>query len=87
MPISKSGRFTFHRQYSQWDVMEARRQYHAAQSRKYLSSVAGAVSSMQTAFTNQVTGSVDLTAKIAQSRIQTATQRAKLAALGIDIST
>lgn len=87
MPISRTGKFTFQRQYTNWEVMQSQRQFHAAQTQRYLSSASDALSSVLTAFNNQITGSANLTAKAALTRIQTATSLAKQAAQGIDIST
>ena len=87
MPIDKTGRFTWQKQYSRWDIMQARRQSNAAASQSYLNSGADALSALQTAFSNQITGSGDLAAKSALTRIQTTTALARQAAQGIDIST
>jgi hypothetical protein len=87
MPINKAGRFTYQKQYSQWDVMQAQRKSHAAASQQYMSSAADALSRIQTAFSNQISGAGNLTAEIALKRIQTTTALARQAAQGIDIST
>jgi hypothetical protein len=87
MPISRTGKFTFQRQYTNWEIMQSQRQFHAAQTQKYLSSASDAFAAMQTAFNNQITGAADLTARIALTRTQVATGLAKQAAQGIDIST
>lgn len=87
MPINKAGKFTYQKQYSRWDIIQAQRQSNAAASQRYLSSGADALSALQTAFTNQITGAGDLAAKTALTRIQTTTALARLAAQGIDIST
>ena len=87
MPINKAGRFTYQKQYSRWDIMQAQRSFHAQASQKYLASGADALSALQSAFSNQITGSGDLTLKAALTRIQTATALARQAARGIDIST
>ena len=87
MPIDKSGRFTWQKQYSRWDVMQAQRQSNIAASQRYLASGADALSALQTAFSNQITGAGDLAAKSALTRIQTTTALARQAAQGIDIST
>jgi hypothetical protein len=87
MPINKAGRFTYQKQYSRWDIMQAQRQFHAAASQNYLASGQDALSRLQNAFSSQITGSGNLTAKIALTRIQTATALARQAARGIDIST
>ena len=87
MPIDKAGRFTYQKQYSRWDVMQAQRQFHAQASQRYMSNASDALSAIQTAFSNQITGAGNLTAEIALKRIQTATALARQAAQGIDIST
>lgn len=87
MPINKSGRYTFQKQYSNWDVMQAQRSFHRAKTQEYLNSSADALSSLQNIFSNQITGTGDLAAKAALTRIQTATALAAQAARGIDIST
>lgn len=87
MPISRTGKFTFQRQYSNWEVMQSQRQFHAAQTQKYLNSANDAFSALQSAFSNQISGSASLTAQQVLTRIQTATGLAKQAAQGIDIST
>jgi hypothetical protein len=87
MPIDKTGRFTYQKQYSRWDIMQAQRSFHAAASQKYLADGQDAMSRLTSAFSNQITGTGDLTAKIALKRIQTATALARQAAQGIDIST
>ena len=87
MPINKAGRFTYQKQYSRWDIMQAQRSFHAQASQTYLASGQDALSRLQTAFSNQITGAGDLSAKIALKRIQTATVLARQAAQGIDIST
>lgn len=87
MPINKAGRFTYQKQYSRWDIMQAQRQFHAQASQKYLNAGSDALSSLQNAFSNQITGSGNLTAKVALQRIQIATSLARQAAKGIDIST
>jgi hypothetical protein len=87
MPIDRSGRFTSQKQYSRWDIMQAQRQFHAQASQKYLNSASDALSALQTAFSNQITGTGNLTATIALKRIQTTTALARQAARGIDIST
>ena len=87
MPINKAGRFTHQKQYSRWDVLQAQRSFNAVASQRYLASGQDALSRLQSAFSNQITGSGNLTAKIALTRIQTATMLARQAAQGIDIST
>ena len=87
MPIDKAGRFTYQKQYSRWDAIQAQRSSNAAASQKYLASRQDAWSRLQTAFSSQIAGTGDLTAKIALKRIQTATMRARQAAAQrIDIS-
>jgi len=86
MPISKTGKFTFQRQYSHWEMNQMRRQFHREQTQKYLNSGADAFAAMQNAFSNQIGGTGDLAAKAALKRIQTATGLAAQAAKGIDIS-
>jgi len=56
MPIDKAGRFTYQKQYSRWDVMQAQRQFHAQASQQYMSNASDALSAIQTAFSNQITG-------------------------------
>jgi hypothetical protein len=87
MPINRTGRYTSQKQYSRWDIMQAQRQFHAQASQKYLSNASDAVSRLQSAFSNQITGAGNLTAEIALKRIQTTTALARQAAQGIDIST
>jgi len=87
MPINKAGKFTYQKQYSNWDIIQAQRQFHAAASQKYLSSGSDALSALLTAFSNQVTGAGDLSAKAALNRIRNATAVAKQGAQGIDIFT
>ena len=86
MPIDKTGRFTYQKQYSRWDVMQAQRSFHAAASQRYMANAQDAFSQLTTAFSNQITGTGDLVAKAALKRIQTATALARQAAQGIDIS-
>jgi hypothetical protein len=87
MPIDKTGRFTYQKQFSRWDILQAQRSFHAQASQKYLANGQDAMSRLTNAFSNQITGSGNLTAKIALTRIQTATMLARQAAQGIDIST
>ena len=87
MPINKAGRYTYQKQYSRWDVMQAQRSLHAQASQTYLANGQDALSRLQNAFSNQITGTGDLTAKAALKRIQAATMLARQAAQGIDIST
>jgi hypothetical protein len=86
MPINKAGKFTWQKQYSAWEVIESQRNFHRAKTQEYLNSGSDALSSIQTAFNNQITGTGDLIAKAALKRIQTATALAADAAKGIDIS-
>jgi hypothetical protein len=86
MPISKTGRFTFQRQYSHWQINEARRQFHREQTQKYLSSGYDAMNALQSTFSNQIKGTADLTAQAALKRIQVATSLAMQAARGLNIS-
>ena len=88
MPINKAGRFTYQKQYSRWDAIQAQRSSNAAAAQKYLASRQDASSRLQAAFSNQITGTGDLSAKIALKRIQAAIMRARQAAAqSIDIST
>ena len=86
MPISRTGRFTFQRQYSHWEVYQARRQFHREQTQKYLSSGSDAMAALQSAVSDQIKGTADLTARAALKRIQIATSLARQAAQNIDIS-
>jgi hypothetical protein len=86
MPISKTGRFTFQRQYSHWEINQARRQFHREQTQKYLASGSDAMNALQSAFSNQIKGTADLTAQAALKRIQIATSLAMQAAQGVNIS-
>jgi hypothetical protein len=87
MPINKAGRFSWQKSYSAWDIMQSQRSFHKAKTQEYLNSGSDALSALQSAFTNQITGTGDLTAKAALKRIQTATMLARDAARGIDITT
>ena len=86
MPIDKTGRFTYQKQYSRWDIMQAQRSFHAQASQRYLAAGEDAMSRLTSAFSSHITGMGNLTAKIALTRIQTATALARQAAQGIDIS-
>ena len=86
MPISRTGRFTFQRQYSHWEMNQARRQFHREQTQKYLSNGSDAMAALQTAFSNQIKGAADLSAEAALKRIQVATGLARQAAGGLNLS-
>jgi len=73
MPIGKTGRFTFARQYSNWDIVQAQRQFHRAQTQKYLNGAADTASSLQGAISNQITGMASLAGQAAIERIKTVT--------------
>jgi hypothetical protein len=87
MPINKAGRYTTQKQYSAWDVMQAQRSFHRQKTQEYLNNASDALSALSTAMSNQITGSGDLAAKAALTRISTMTNLARQAAAGIDIST
>ena len=36
MPINKAGRYTYQKQYSRWEIMQAQRSFHAQASQNYL---------------------------------------------------
>ena len=87
MPINKAGRFTYQKQYSRWDSCRPSARSSAWPRRDIWPAGQDALSRLQSAYSNQITGSGNLTAKIALTRIQTATMLARQAAQGIDIST
>lgn len=86
MPIDKTGRFTWTKPTSYWKINEQVRQLNRQKSEEYLAAGANALSGLQTAFSNQITGSGSLAANAAVERIKTMTSLAKLASQGIDIS-
>lgn len=86
MPISRSGRFTFSRQYSSWDMVQAQRQFNREKAQQYLNSNANAVSALQTAFSNQISGSASLAAQAAVNRIRAKTAEVAKSAQSLSIS-
>jgi len=84
MPISKTGRFTFAKQYSNWDIIQAQRQFHREQTQKYLNSSLDALSSLQTAFSNQISGIASLAGQAAVDRIKAMTSALQQSAQGVD---
>lgn len=86
MPIDRTGRYTYQKQRSSWDIVQTQRQLHAQQTEKYLSAAADARAALSSAFSSQITGSADLAARAAVTRIRNAVL-ARQAARGLDIST
>jgi hypothetical protein len=72
MPINKSGRFSFARTYSAWEINQAWRARHAAMARSYLDDASAIRSALATASTNQIEGLSELAAKAAAARIEKA---------------
>jgi len=70
MPINKSGRFSFVRTYSAWEVNKAWRARHGAMAQRYLADASAIRSALASASTNQIDGVAALTAKAAVSRIE-----------------
>ena len=70
MPINKSGRFSFARTYSAWEINQAWRARHAAMAQRYLSDASAIRSALAGASTNQIDGVAGLAAKAAVSRIE-----------------
>ena len=70
MPINKSGRFSFVRTYSAWEVNQAWRARHAAMAQSYLSDASAIRSALAIVSTNQIYGVASLAAKAAVSRIE-----------------
>ena len=87
MPINKAGRYTAQKPGAYWKINESMRQLNRQKSQEYLNNGAYALSGLQTAFTNQITGSGSLAAQAAVDRLKAMNALAKLAAQGIDIST
>jgi hypothetical protein len=87
MPISNTGRFTYAKQYSSWDMIQAQRQFHREQSQKYLNSASDAVSALQSAFSNQISGMATLAGQAAVNRINAAMKQLQTSAKSLDIST
>lgn len=83
MPISKTGKFTFAKQYSNWDMMQAQREFHREQSQKYLNSASDAMSALQSAFSNQITGMASLAGQAAIDRINAKTSAVQKSAVNV----
>lgn len=87
MPINKTGRYTAQKPGAYWKINESMRQLNRQKSQEYLNNGANALSGLQTAFSNQISGAGSLAANAAIDRLRAMNSLAKLAAQGIDIST
>jgi hypothetical protein len=87
MPIDKTGRFTWSKPSSYWKINEQVRALNRQKSQEYLAAGQNALVGLQTAYSNQITGSANLAAEAAVDRIKAMTSLAKLASQGVDIST
>ncbi|MGB9365094.1 MAG: hypothetical protein WCE79_03680 [Xanthobacteraceae bacterium] len=70
MPINKSGRFSYVRTYSAWEVNQAWRARHAAMAQSYLADATAIRSALAVASINQIDGVASFAAKAAVSRIE-----------------
>jgi hypothetical protein len=86
MPIDKAGRFSWSKPSNYWKINESVRQLNRQKSQEFLAAGQNALSGLQTAFSNQITGSGNLAAQQAVERIKAMTSLAKLASQGVDIS-
>ena len=85
MAISGTGRFSFIRTYSAWQVNEAWRAQRRAIAQGYLADASAAGSALATAWSNQIQGTAMLAAQVAAARIQLESQAAVKAALNISV--
>jgi hypothetical protein len=86
MAINKAGRYTAQKPGAYWKINEQMRQLNRQKTQEYMSSASDALSRVQSAFSNHITGSGNLAAQAAVDRLKAMNQLAKLAAQGIDIS-
>jgi hypothetical protein len=86
MAINKAGRYTAQKPGSYWKINEQMRQLNRQKTQEYMASASDALSRVQTAFSNQISGAGNLAAQAAIDRLKAMNSLAKLAAQGIDIS-
>ena len=85
MAISGTGRFSFTRSYSAWQVNEAWRAQRRSIAQGYLADASAAGSAFATAWSNQIQGTAILAAQAAVARIRSEGQAATKAALNISV--
>ncbi len=83
MAISSTGRFSFFRTYSAWQVDEAWRARRRDIAQSYLADGAATGSAIASAWSNQIQGSAALAANAAVARIQAAAKAAAAVNLSV----
>ena len=86
MPITSSGRFSFVRSYSAWQVNEAWRARRRDMAQTYLNQSASTGSALATVWSNQIEGSASLAARAAITRIKTATSAVQKSAQALNLT-